>query len=147
MLRPDYPLIKDLMTFQPSERLMDFAFNALEEALLQLKRQGSLTLFVLLMNKEGVILQRFMDTEAESALARAEAQIRTSDAETLAYALVYDTLMSIHDRDYDSIIIEVGERGASHAYRFAQRYQPMKNQMPLYPIGELAYLSTIPLLL
>jgi hypothetical protein len=129
------------MSMNISDRLMDLIFSAVEQGLMPLKRQQALVPFVMCRTKRGVVLSRFTHPHLDDALEKAYAHIRTLDTDTLAYALIYDGIVSVEDQDIDAVLVEAGERGQADGWRFAQRYQPAGERTPLYTIGDLAYLG------
>lgn len=126
-----------------SERLMTLVFDALQEALDAMRGEAVLLPFALLLTKSGIVLQRFAEADVSGALARAQQAFQTADADTLAYALVYDGLIALNDDSHDALILEAEERGAGRGYRFAQRYQPpAQAAQPPNRVGDLAYVGT-----
>jgi hypothetical protein len=128
------------MDLEISERLWELIFSAVEEGLNMLQ-QDALIPFALVMRAEGVSLQRFSAPSSSEALEKAEANLRASDEEVLAYALVYEASVEMDGKEYDALLLEAAERESKTAYYFAQRYQPATAKMPPYAIGQVAYLG------
>lgn len=130
-----------------SERLMNLVFEAVGEALGAMRGNATLLPFALMLTKEGIVLQRFTEASVQAALDRAQAVLQAADEDTLAYTLVYDGVITVNNEDQDALVIEAGERGDAHGYRFAQRYQPTpKSPLPPPAVGNLAYMGTTDLL-
>lgn len=135
------------MSLNISKRLMDHVFLAVEEGLLPLKAGRPLTPFILAITKEGVIMRRFTDEKMSDALDRAYQELAELNEDTLAYALVFDAVVTVDEKDSDAVMVEVGERNVPQGYRFVQRYQPKQGTNPMYTIGQVAYMGEAELLL
>lgn len=122
-----------------SDAVMEVIFSAAEEAFLNLKAQGDIVPFVLLLTKEGVVLQRFDNPAISEALKNARAAINATDEDALGYALAYDSQVDIKGTTYDAIMIEAGSRQYNKGWRFIQRYQPSVGTQAPQKIGTLAY--------
>lgn len=125
-----------------SEWVMDLVFAAVEEGLVPLHAGHELRPFLLLLTKGGYVLQRFTGATMSECLDKAYAALQNQDENTRAYALVYDGLVTVDERDYDAIIVEAAERESPDGVRFAQRYQPQASSVPLFTIGSVALLGT-----
>ena len=126
---------------QVSERLMDLIFAAVDEALIALRGGQGLNPFLLLLTKGGYVLQRFKGDTVSAQLDKAHNTLKKQDADTHAYALVYDAVVTLDERDTDAIMVEAGERDHASGVRFVQRYQPKSDAAPMYPIGSIAFLG------
>lgn len=125
---------------QISPHVMEMIFDAADEGIAML-REANFVLFALLMTKGGVVLRRFADADVASALERARMTLRTVDQSTYAYALVYDATIMLEGKEWDALLLETGERGKAHGWRFAQRYQTSSSTLPLWNVGDLAFLG------
>lgn len=127
---------------QISPPVMDMIFDAVDEGIGML-REANFVLFALLMTKGGVVLRRFADEDVASALERARTTLRAVDRSTYAYALVYDATILLDGVECDALLLETGERGKARGWRFAQRYQVPSSPVPLWKVGDLAFLGTM----
>lgn len=124
-----------------SQRLMTLVFQSQEEGLEMLQKQGAFVPFAYFLTKEGYILRRFSGVSTTESLQNAYQIIRQSDEDMLAYALVYDAVITLDEQEYDALMIEAGERDTKQGLRFVQRYHsPATDSLPI-TIGELAYLG------
>lgn len=122
-----------------SDQLMAVIFSATEESLQQRNMQDDIVPFVLMLTKEGVVLQRFDKASISEALTSARAAINASDEDALGYALAYDSQVEIKGETYDAIMIEAGARAQERGWRFIQRYRQSIGTQPTQKIGSLAY--------
>jgi hypothetical protein len=135
-------LLRGSMTnIQVSEWVMDLVFAALEEGLMPLRSGQELHPFLLLLTKGGYVLQRFNGATMRECLEKAYVTLQAQDENTRAYALVYDGLVTVDERDYDAVIVEAAEREQVSGVRFVQRYQPKAGNTPLFTIGTVALLG------
>ena len=126
---------------QASQRLMDLIFEAVDEGLTLLRSGRGLAPYMMLLTREGYVLQRFTGDTVSECLDKAYASLREQDEDTLAYALVYDAVVTVDEQDSDAVLVEAGERGQSDGLRFARRYRPPTAAAPFATIGELALLG------
>jgi hypothetical protein len=130
-----------MTNIQVSEWVMDLVFAALEEGLMPLRGGQELRPFLLLLTKGGYVLQRFNGATMSECLEKAYVTLQEQDENTRAYALVYDGLVTVDERDYDAVIVEAAEREQASGVRFVQRYQAKAGNTPLFTIGTLALLG------
>ena len=130
-----------MSNIQVSEWVMDLVFAALEEGLMPLRGGQELRPFLLLLTKGGYVLQRFNGATMSECLEKAYVTLQAQDENTRAYALVYDGLVVVDERDYDAVIVEAAEREQTSGVRFVQRYQPQVGNAPLFTIGTVALLG------
>jgi hypothetical protein len=132
---------KRVSDIQVSERLMDLILAAVDEALNALRGGQGLNPFLLLLTKGGYVLQRFNGDTISAQIDKAYHTLKKQNADTLAYALVYDGVITVDERDTDAVMVEAGERDHTSGVRFVQRYQPKSDAAPLYAIGSIALLG------
>ncbi|MEM9951704.1 MAG: hypothetical protein AAF846_08900 [Chloroflexota bacterium] len=130
-----------MTTINISDPLMQMIFSAVEEGLAVLKAEQNVVPFLLLLTKEGVVMRRFTDTKLTQAIQRAKTAIEEADDDTLGYALVYDGQIEIASQDSDALMVEAGERGKDHGWRFVQRYKAKMDTQQAEAIGDVAYLG------
>jgi hypothetical protein len=132
---------KRVSDIQVSERLMDLIFAAVDEALNALRGEQGLNPFLLLLTKGGYVLQRFNGDTLSAQIDKAYYTLKKQNADTLAYALVYDAVVTVDERDTDAVMVEAGEREYTIGVRFVQRYQPKSDAAPMFTIGSIALLG------
>jgi hypothetical protein len=125
-----------------SKRLMGLVFEAVSEALNTLRAGQTLVPFIMTLTKEGFILRRFSDASFKAGIERAKQALVNEDEDTLAYVLVYDSVLEIDDTEYDAIMLESGERAKGQGWRFVQRYRSFGENL-VQAIGDLAFLEMI----
>lgn len=126
---------------QASERLMDLIFEAIEEGLMPLRVGQPLEPFLMLLTKGGYVLQRFNGNTVSEKIDKAYIALKQQDNDTLAYALVYDAVVTVAEQDTDAVMVEAAERSHVRGVRFAQRYQPKSDAALLFTIGSVALLG------
>jgi len=124
-----------------SSQMMDFVFDTMEEAVTMLKHQGELRPFAIFITKQGRVLRRFVASDNTSTIDKARQAVTAESSELIAYAIVYEAVITVNEQESDAIMIECGEQGHHEGYYFARRYQPATAQIPLYPIGDIAYMG------
>jgi hypothetical protein len=131
-------------TFDPSARLGDLMFFALDHGIASIDNGGHLVPFV--ASEAGGV--RRLDRIAAEPYERAMAEARTFASKLASsvtvYAIAYDGFITVDGNKYDAIIVHGAERGKGDAYLLAQRYRPAKAGSPIEAIGNPAYLGREP---
>ena len=130
-----------MSNIEVSEWVMDLVFAAIEEGFVPLRLGQELRPFLLLLTKGGYVLQRFNGATMSECLDKAYTTLQHQDENTRAYALIYDGVITIDERDYDAVIVEAAQREHASGVRFVQRYQPKQGSVPLFTIGTVALLG------
>ena len=110
---------------EPSEKLMELIFFALDHGMNCVRESTTLIPFLVTQGEERN-LERFVTERIEDGLTKAQKAASTLDTTINQYAIVYDGYITIESTKYDAIFVEAAERGVQTGFRFAQRYSSKK---------------------
>lgn len=121
-----------------SDELLDLVSQAVEESLETMRLRLEFKPFLLLITKEGRVLQRFLSYDASQALEQAHQAVAGIGRDVRAYAIAYDGVLTVDEADRDAILIEAGERDQPNAWVFAQFYAAPSGDLPPYALGKIS---------
>jgi hypothetical protein len=125
-----------------SEKFADLVFLALDHGVDSVRESGSpLIPFVMFVNNDELMLQRFVTERLEEGPEQAREAIASSPESVMAYALAYDGFITIEGAKFDAILVEASERGRPAGVRMAQRYSIKESLQSFETIGNPALLG------
>lgn len=96
--------------------------QALEPALKSLLETGNYLPTVLVYEEENVKFYTLLPAPLETVRALAANTIREKHRQPLAYALLYDSTVTIDGSSMDALIVETGDAEEEEAHELARRY-------------------------
>ncbi len=127
--------------FDPSQKLGDLIFLALDHGVDSIRQGGPLVPFAISDTQGQRNLDRFVAEPYEKAVAETKASIAKLPPQADLYAIAYDGFVTVGGKKYDAIIVHGAERGKGKAYLLAQRYIPAKNGKRLETVGNPAFIG------
>jgi hypothetical protein len=125
-----------------SEKFADLVFLALDHGVDSVRESGGpLIPFVMFVNNDELMLQRFVTERLEEGPEQAREAIASSPESVTAYALAYDGYITVDGTKFDAILVEASERGRPAGVRMAQRYSIKKSLQSFETIGNPALLG------
>ncbi len=106
--------------------------------------KGPLIPFVITVINGQKSLYRYVADNVADCVEEAKKSIATLPGDVQGYVICYDTYIHVQDHKFDAIMVEVGERGQSLAYLFAQRYKPKSFMSAFSVIGNTLFIDNIP---
>jgi hypothetical protein len=106
--------------------------------------KGPLIPFVITVINDQKSLYRYVADNVADGVEEAKKSISSLPGEVQGYAICYDAYIHIKDQKFDAIMVELGERGQSQAYLFAQRYKPKSFMSAFSTIGNTLFIENVP---
>ena len=132
----------DSDNIEMSQEFADLVFLALDHGVDSVRESGGpLIPFVMFVNNDELMLQRFATERLEEGPEQAREAIAALPASVMAYALAYDGYITIEGTKFDAILVEASERGRPAGVRMAQRYSIKKSLQSFQTVGNPALLG------
>jgi hypothetical protein len=126
---------------EPSDKLAELVFFALDHGIDSVRDGGPLVAF-LLTEGCGRHLARFATERIEQGVMEARRAVSSLDGSVNSYAIAYDGYVTIEGTRFDAILVEAAERGSAAGFLFAQRYRPKKGLLRRFKvIGNAIFLE------
>lgn len=108
----------------PGKELLELIHFALDHGIESIQGGGPLIPFLLSTGAGRPTLQRFVADSLDRSREMVEEAATRLGADVELYAFAIDGYLREGDQRQDAVIVEAGQRGQSHAFLFAQPYQP-----------------------